>query len=322
MKINTARLISKCSRSFKVLILLCLLLSFTASACGGTPATQAPTVPTTAIPSLAIVTGGPCEVALGASMPLNVTGMPGTDVVYSWTASAGNVNPPDKSAVVYTAPNTPGDVIITVVAQRGELALEAFINCQVIGPTMTPENTATLAPTLTPVPSPTLWACSSFRSEKLQSADIPGEVIINIPAQAAMDLPSGRNVQVAGSHTGIPEGHYVWVFIYSKDAGQHGRYYPQTREAVQGWQPDPTTGQNGGWDLNVNFGAPNLCYELIVMVANAEASLAIAEQLQRWAAAKDYTGYELNGPSSAEAPDPPGFPDGLVEKASIEVKTR
>ncbi len=58
------------------------------------------------------------------------------------------------------------------------------------------------------------------------------------------------------------------------------------------------------------------------MVANAEASLAIAEQLQRWAAAKDYTGYELNGPSSAEAPDPPGFPDGLVEKASIEVKTR
>jgi hypothetical protein len=58
------------------------------------------------------------------------------------------------------------------------------------------------------------------------------------------------------------------------------------------------------------------------MVANAEANQAIVAQLQKWAAVDNYTGYELIGPVSADPPNAPRLPDGLVEKASIEVRTK
>lgn len=178
------------------------------------------------------------------------------------------------------------------------------------------------APLPTPVPTPTSWACASYRPAKVQKGDVPGEVKIDMPRQGTTDVPSGQNVQAAGSHTGIPAGNYLWVFIYSPDAGLHGRYYPQTRDAAKSWQPEPTTGQDGRWSLNVSFGAVNLCYEVIVMVADAAASQSIADQLKTWDDLKHFPGYELNGPPTAVPPDGPGFPDGLVEKASIEVKTR
>jgi len=184
------------------------------------------------------------------------------------------------------------------------------------------EAPVTLTPTLPPTPIPTTWPCTSYRSGKVQNGDIPGEVKIDTPLQGTIDLPSGQNIQAAGTYTGIPAGKYLWVFIYSPDAGLHGRYYPQTKDATQRWQPDPTTEPDGRWTLNVSFGAPQLCYEVIVMVADTTESQSIASQLQRWADLNNYAGYELNGPLSAEPPDGPGFPGGLVEKVSIEVRTR
>jgi hypothetical protein len=255
-------------------------------------------------------------------MPLSVTGIAGADVVYRWTASAGNVNPSDQAAVTYRAPNEPGDVIIRVDAEKDGVASEATIKCKVTGPAPTPTNTAPPTPTSTPHPSPTPWECTSSRSERLESADIPGEVTIDTLPLGTIDLPSGEPVQVGGTYSGIPEGKYLWVFIYSWNAGLHGRYYPQTRNSEEGWQPEPTNAEGGRWTLNINFGAPSLCYEIIVMVAEPAASREIAEQLERWAAAGDYTGYELDGPAFAEPPDPPGFPSGLVEKVYIEVKTK
>jgi hypothetical protein len=179
-----------------------------------------------------------------------------------------------------------------------------------------------ITPTSTQAPTPTTWACTSARSQKLQTADILGQVTIDTPIQGSIDIASKQNVQVTGTHAGIPKGNFLWVFIYSPIAGSHGRYYPQTRDALQGWQPEPTTGEDGGWVLNVSFGAPNLCYEVIVIIANAAASQSIAEQLKSWADINNYAGYELNGPETAIPPDAPGFPEGFVEKASIEVKTR
>jgi hypothetical protein len=327
MKTAFASRVSKSSCPLQKAVVLFLLFTFVVSACGASPATEtpiAPAAPTTSVPTppLAIVTGGPCEMDPGGTVPLSVTGMPGIDVVYTWTASAGNVNPHDKAAVTYTAPSTPQDVIITVMAQKGDVASDATIKCKVIGSTQTPVNTPTLAPTLTPSPVPTSWACTSYRSQKLEDENVPGEVKIINPKQGTADLPSGKDVQVAGSYAGLPVGKYLWIFIYSADAGQHGRYYPQTRSALNGWQPEPTTGPDGGFTLKVNFGAPKLCYELIVMLADAEASQSIADQLMSGAAVNFYTGYELNGPSTAESPNAPGLPGGLVEKASIEVKTK
>ena len=231
MNIDITNLISKSSRSFKSTILLCLIFSLAGSACGPDrePATSTPEPTSTPVPVPTISSGGPCEVAVGKTLPLAVTGVPGTGVVYRWTATVGNINPPEGPAVTYIAPDEPQNVIIRVEAEKDGVTSDATINCKVIGPTPTPANTETPAPTITPIPSPTQWACTSYRSEKIQDADISGTVTINTPLQATVDLPSGKNVQVAGKYIGLPAGKYVWVFIYSAQAGLHGRYYPQTR---------------------------------------------------------------------------------------------
>lgn len=324
MKVNIAHPVSKFSLILEKAILLCLLFSFVISACA-LPATEIPTstsLPTsTSIPVPTIVPGGACEGAVGVTMPLSVTGIPGTGVVYRWTVSSGNVDP-SVGPVVNYIPDTPGKVIIRVEAEMNGVTSDSTIQCTITGPTPTPTIVATLAPTLSPIPTPTSWDCTSFRSQKLQGADIPGRVTIDTPQQGTTDIPSGKEVQVGGSYTGIPEGKYLWVFIYSAEAGLHGRYYPQTKTALKGWQPDPTTGQDGRWALKVNFGAPNLCYEIIVILADKTASQSIADQLKSWDAVKNYAGYELNGPATADPPDAPGFPAGLVEKASIEIKTK
>jgi len=292
-------------------------------ACVSSVATPVPTLlPTlTSFPDPIIFTIGSCdELAPGAQIPLAVTGVPGSGIVYTWSASAGVFSPPVGMNVLYTAPSAGGDVIITVVAEKGGQTSDAMITCTVIAPAPLPTDTpppATLAPTLPAIPTATKWTCTSYRPQKpIEKGNIPGEVKIDKPAQGAMDIPARASVQAAGTSTGIPEGKYLWLFVYSQKAD---RYYPQTMDALTGWQPDPTTGQDGGWLINISFGAPQECFEVIVMVAELSASQSIADQLEAWAAVNTYSGYKLNGPSSANPPESPGFPDGIVEKASVEV---
>jgi hypothetical protein len=326
MKTAIASLVPATPYTFIRAILLLLVLSMVGTACEYPPATETPVpspLPTSPpSPVLTIITGGPCELAPGETTPLGVSGMPGTEVTYLWTASAGKVDPPDNAAVKYIAPQEPGEVIIRVVAQKGDVAGEAMITCQVVGPTAIPVDTETPTPTVTLTAPPTAWACTSTRTQKLQTATIPGNITINFPLQGATNVQSRQNIQVSGTHTGLPAGKYLWVFIYSPIAGLHGRYYPQTRDARQNWQPEPTTGQDGNWSVNVSFGAPNECYELIVILAEPAASKSIADQLKTWDDFDYYAGYELNGPVTAVPTAAPGLPDDLVEKASIEVKTR
>jgi len=327
MKIAVSNPVSHSYHSLRTVVMLSLLFSFVVGACGTPAATEPPTVMATAPATVEVTptmtgpiidTGGPCTVNVGEKLPLVVSGISDAGFTYRWTATSGKVEPQEGPAVNYI-PSEPGAVIIRVEAQKDGVSLPATINCTVTGPTATPE---TPTPVSSPTPLPTKWACTSYRSEKIGTAEVPGEVKIDPLLSGITDIPSKQDVQVNGSYTGIPEGMYLWVFLYSADAGLHGRYYPQTKDAVKGWQPDPTTGQDGLWTLKVNFGAPNLCYEIIVVMANAEASQSIAAQLKSWANVNNYAGYELNGPATADPPDAPGFPEGLVEKASIEVRTK
>jgi len=318
--------------SRKAVLFLCLSFILLMAACN--PSTPAPTPAISApvpVPTI-IFSSSTCELAPGDKTPLAVTGVPGANVEYSWSASAGNIIPPNGPAVTFTAPSAAGDVIIRIVARIGNDTSDGMIICKVVAPptlpptvTVAPLPTDTLVPipTQTATPAPTLWACTSFRTEKIQKGNnIDGEIKFDTPFQGTQNIQSKQDVQVAVTYTGIPAGMYLWVFIYSPDAGEHGRYYPQTKDAAKGWQPDPTTGANGRWTLKVSFGAPHLCYEVVVLVGDAKASRSIADQLQKWAILNNFPGYELSGPVSADPPNAPGFPDGLIEKASIEVKTR
>jgi hypothetical protein len=137
-------------------VLLCLLCSLVVSACATPTPTATPTATPIPIPVPTIVPGRACELSPGATIPLAVTGVPGTNVVYSWSATAGIVIPPDGPTVTYTAPNMAGDVIIRVVAQIGSQTSTGIINCKVVAtPTPNPTVTYTPSPTATHTPSPT-----------------------------------------------------------------------------------------------------------------------------------------------------------------------
>ena len=83
--------------------------------------------------------------------------MEGPDVTYEWGASAGTVIPTAGQKVVnYTAPSTPGQVIISVTAKRGSTSSTGSITCNVEAtPTPSPTPTDTPTPTLTPIPTET-----------------------------------------------------------------------------------------------------------------------------------------------------------------------
>jgi hypothetical protein len=143
----------------KMALLLCLLCSLVVSACASpSPSTPTPTLtPTlTLIPIPTIVPSRPCTLSPGATIPMAVMGVSGAGVVYSWSASAGTVIPPDGPTVTYTAPNQVEDVIITVVAQKGDQTSTGMITCKIEAtPTPNPTATYTPSPTATHTPSPT-----------------------------------------------------------------------------------------------------------------------------------------------------------------------
>jgi hypothetical protein len=143
---------------FKAAVLLCLLCSLVISAC----VTSTPTLtPTMAMPIPTIVSSGPCELAPGDTFPLSVTGVSGSGVTYSWSASRGNVTPSDGPSVLYTAPDTGGRDIVRVEARKDGQSSAATITCVVstpvtLTPAISPTPPATLTPTISPTPTATL----------------------------------------------------------------------------------------------------------------------------------------------------------------------
>ena len=130
-------------------LLLSLLLPLIAGACQplGTPT---------------IVLGRPCTLSPGQTIPLAVTGVQGSGIIYEWNPSAGTVTPPTGEAVQFTAPSVAGQVIIKVTAKKDNNTSDGTIICNVEAtptppPTVTntPRPTDTLAPTYTPRPTDT-----------------------------------------------------------------------------------------------------------------------------------------------------------------------
>jgi hypothetical protein len=155
----------------KPMVLLCLFSLLMVSSCDASRST--PTLALTPIPIPIIGPGRLCMLAPGETLPLAVTGVPGTGITYSWSANAGLVVPPDSPTVNYTAPETPGDVIIKVVAQKDGQTSEGMIYCKVVAPPVTstpiPETaTNTLEPTLTVIPTNTIAALNP--TEALRAA--------------------------------------------------------------------------------------------------------------------------------------------------------
>jgi len=158
MKNVIAIFVPKSYLSRQTLLLLSLLGSLALGACTPAP-TSTPTPTLTPISVPTIVSSRPCNgLVPGETIPLAVTGVPGTGVVYSWSASPGTVSPTDGMTVTYTAPNIGGDVFIQVVAaQKDGTTSQGRITCKVLTtPIPPPTVTDTPFPTLTYTPSPTV----------------------------------------------------------------------------------------------------------------------------------------------------------------------
>jgi hypothetical protein len=152
------------------------------SGCGASRST--PTLALTPIPIPTIGPGRSCMLAPGETLPLAVTGVPGTGITYSWSASAGLVVPPDSPTVNYTAPGTPGYVLIKVVAQKDGQTSDGMIVCEVVAPPVTstpiPEtatNTLELEPSGTPYPTNTLEPTLTFSPTNTIAALNPTEAL-------------------------------------------------------------------------------------------------------------------------------------------------
>jgi len=139
------------TRTHRVMLVVLLgLLGLALGACSA-PETTTP-MPTIIIPS------PPCELPIGAKIPLTVTGIPDPKATYTWSASAGLVNPPSGPAITYTAPDQAVKVTIRVEATVDGVPVVSTLFCNVYDPsTPTPIPTNTLVPTatFTPTPEPT-----------------------------------------------------------------------------------------------------------------------------------------------------------------------
>jgi hypothetical protein len=149
----------------KTTFLLCLTCSLVLSACAPTP-TPAPTLAPISVPT--IIPARPCDLEPGGTIPLAAMGVPGNNIIYSWSASAGLIVPLNGPTVNYTAPETAGSVIIKVVAQKGDQTSEGIITCNVVAiPTATSTETPVPTPTETMVPTFTPSPCQGSSSSEL-----------------------------------------------------------------------------------------------------------------------------------------------------------
>lgn len=94
----------------------------------------------------------------------------------------------------------------------------------------------------------------------------------------------------------------VWVFVVPPD----GLYYPQSMNACEGQR---TPKVNGKWEMRIGLGGPDNdgeFFQIVLTVADAQASQFVVNTLQEWCQAGKYPGWR-------------NLPQGVTEKRRITV---
>jgi len=281
----------------KMAFLLCLLCALAVSAC---TSTQTPTpilTPTVPIPT--IMPSHPCELVPGATIPMAVMGVPGTGIAYSWNASAGTVTPPDGPTVVFTAPNVGGDVIIRVVAQRGNETSTGMITCKVLV-TPSPSPTITVAPSPTPTPAVNLTPMAEPKAAST----------LTLTAWITNPLANSQVAQfttVTGGYSAdLTED--IWIFV--QDSG--GRYYPATmflHQETDDCKVEGVVKRDGQWEMPALFGdskSVGKAFNILLTTASPAASQLISEKQRTFCLIRDFPGFQT-------------LPDGITVIQRVKV---
>jgi len=150
----------------------------------------------------------------------------------------------------------------------------------------TPIPTPTEPPgTDTPTPGPggPDW-CVSFPRPSISNTTLQGKAQITFPENCA----EVEYINVfAGTSSDLPEDVHIWVLVYPKNR----RFYPQSDNAADGLMIQP--GDNGNWSITTYLGMPDSGrekFDIVVVLANPEASNFFSEKLKAWAADNSWPG--------------------------------
>jgi hypothetical protein len=113
---------------------------------------------------------------------------------------------------------------------------------------------------------------------------------IDSPDHCATELPAGTPITVRGSGEDVPDGAFLWLFVYAPS----DRYYPQCDDALQGFcSANPA---QGVWDVRTLLGQPN-CRErfhIVLIEIDEDGNEFVTDMVRVWAAAGDYRGFTVD----------------------------
>jgi hypothetical protein len=134
----------------------------------------------------------------------------------------------------------------------------------------------------------------------ISNTDLPGEVVITNVADGA-NVPQWMTI--AGTYT--PEATAdIWLLVFAPN----GRWYPQSKNACAGIHTEKA---NGHWQVPAGFGdAGNtgLPFDIVVVLADAQASRILGDQQREWCRENFYSGWLTIG-----------LPQGIDEQSRIRV---
>ena len=144
------------------------------------------------------ITGLPDTIEAGAKIGLSIEAS-GQDLHFEWTATDGSFSDPTKASVIYTAPNSSVEVVVTVNVTSGKLTVTKSVKFTVVTPTPEPTETP---PPATSTPEPTFTPISSATQIPTNTPPLP-------PLIETFPQVDGGEEFIYTSHGGLISNEFV-----------------------------------------------------------------------------------------------------------------
>jgi hypothetical protein len=147
----------------------------------------------------------------------------------------------------------------------------------------------------------------STRPPLRDTGNFAGEADILAPLHCTIGFPAATRIMVTGTYTSTPPDATLWVLVYPPNC----LYYAQSPNACKG---KPPIQEDGAWQvptyLGLRGGEPEW-FDIVVILADEEASHFLGEQLKEGCRVGQYTGIPAARLEQF----------AITEKAYISVKT-
>jgi hypothetical protein len=247
--------------------------------------------PTIHIGSASMTPDKTMKVCAGETVALT-TNAQGTDLTYAWSVDGtGQLKHPGGkedagSSNRYTAPATTGqDVVKATTTDANNQSASDQVVISVVAC-----STSTLSPELTETPT-----CPRVGVRPLTKTKLDGTAQITSPKDCDT---VGHEVPLSGTAPDLPDGEVIWILV----CNTHGGCYPQSTSADDAQPIKPFGGEWGGFAY---IGEPKTGAEwadIVVVLANQQASDVFHDRLAFEFQAHNYKGFTLAG-----------LPDGIME---------